>query len=109
MRSPPPSRRPSIPIPYAIATVRLGDDVDVEIVALPLVPAYAPLWPLTLAGAAIVVRLDDAAGSALAEACAAAEIPVLDAHVLVGTLEEGSVAQVAGLVRAAIEATQGRR
>jgi hypothetical protein len=98
---------PAIPIPATIATVRLGDDVDIEIVALPLVPAYAPLWPLALAGAAIVVRLDDAAGSALAEACAAAELPVLDAQMLVGQMEEGSVAQVASLVRAAIEATQG--
>jgi CheY-like chemotaxis protein len=98
---------PTIPIPHPIATVRLGDDVDLELVALPLVPAYAPLWPLALAGAAIVVRLDDAAGSALTEACAAAELPVLDAQVLVGALEEGSVAQVASLVRAAIEATQG--
>jgi hypothetical protein len=98
---------PAIPIPYTIATIRLGDDVDVEIVALPLVPAYAPIWPLALAGAAMVVRLDDAAGSALAEACAAAELPVLDAQVLVGAMEEGSVAQVASLVRAAIEATQG--
>jgi hypothetical protein len=98
---------PSIPIPHSIATVRLGDDVDVELVALPLVPAYAPLWPLTLAGSAVVVRLDDAAGSALAEACTAAELPILDAHVLVGALEEGSVAQVASLIRAAIESTQG--
>ena len=94
------SRTPSRPI-------RLGDDVDIELVALPLVPAYAPPWPLTLAGSAIVVRLDDAAGSALAEACAAAELPVLDAQVLVGAMEEGSVAQVASLVSAAIEATQG--
>jgi CheY-like chemotaxis protein len=104
---PSPEPAPAIPIPHAIATVRLGDDVDIELVALPLVPAYAPLWPLTLAGAAIVVRLDDAAGSALSEACAAAELPVLDAQVLVGALEEASVAQVASLVRAAIEATQG--
>jgi CheY-like chemotaxis protein len=97
---------PSIPIPHSIATVRLGDDVDVELVALPLVPAYAPLWPLTLAGSAIVIRLDDAAGSALAEACSAAELQVLDANALVGALEEGSVAQTASLIRAAIEATQ---
>ncbi len=97
----------TIPIPHAIATIRLGDDVDVDLIALPLVPAYAPLWPLTLAGSAIVVRLDDAAGSALSEACAAAELPVLDANVLVGALEEGSVGQVASLIRAAIEATQG--
>lgn len=104
---PPSDSVPTIPIPHVVATVRLGDDVDVEIVALPLVPAYAPLWPLTLAGSAIVVRLDDAAGSALGEACAAAELAVLDAHALVGALEEGSVAQVASLIRAAIEATQG--
>jgi CheY-like chemotaxis protein len=104
---PPPDPPPTIPIPHTIATVRLGDDVDVELIALPLVPAYAPLWPLALAGSAIVVRLDDAGGAALGEACAAAEIPVLDAHVLVGALEEGSAAQVASLVRAAIEATQG--
>ncbi|MGO8997414.1 MAG: DUF4388 domain-containing protein, partial [Polyangiaceae bacterium] len=54
---PSPDPVPAIPIPHTIASVRLGDDVDIEIVALPLVPAYAPLWPLTLAGAAIVVRL----------------------------------------------------
>ena len=101
-----PDAPPTIPIPHSIATVRLGDDVDLELVALPLVPAYAPLWPLSLAGSAIVVRLDDAAGSSLTEACAAAELPVLDAQVLVGELEEGSVAQVASLVRAALEATQ---
>jgi CheY-like chemotaxis protein len=104
---PSPESAPTLPIPHPIATVRFGDDVDLELVALPLVPAYAPVWPLALAGAAIVVRLDDAAGSALTEACAAAELPVLDAQMLVGALEEGSVAQVASLVRAAIEATQG--
>jgi CheY-like chemotaxis protein len=96
---------PTVPIPYAVATVRLGDDIELELVALPLVPAYAPLWPMTLAGAAIVVRLDDAAGSALAEACAAVDLPILDAQSLVGALEEASVSQVAGLVRAAVEAT----
>ena len=98
---------PSVPIPYAVANVRLGDDIELELVALPLVPAYAPLWPMTLAGAAIVVRLDDAAGSALAEACAAVDLPILDAQSLVGALEEASVSQVAGLVRAAVEATHG--
>ncbi len=104
---PSPELPPTLPLPHPIATVGFGDDVDLELVALPLVPAYAPVWPLALAGAAIVVRLDDAAGSALTEACAAAELPVLDAQMLVGALEEGSVAQVASLVRAAIEATQG--
>lgn len=97
---------PPIPIPHSIATVRLGDDVDLDLVALPLIPVYAPLWPLALAGSAIVVRLDEAAGPALSEACTAAELPIVDASVLVGSLEDGNVSQVAGLVRAAIEATQ---
>ncbi len=102
-----PDAAPAVPIPYAIATVRLGDDIELELVALPLVPVYAPLWPMALAGSAIVVRLDDAAGSALAEACLAADLPMLDAQTLVGALEEASVAQVASLVRAAVEATHG--
>jgi CheY-like chemotaxis protein len=102
-----PEPTPAVPVPYPIATVRLGDDIDLELVALPLVPAYAPLWPMALAGSAIVVRLDDAAGSALTEACSATDLPILDAQTLVGALEEASVAQVASLVRAAIEATHG--
>src|SRR5262249_27974997 len=98
---------PNVPVPYPIATVRLGADVALERVGLPLAPAYAPLWPMALAGSAIVVRLDDAAGAALTEACGVAELPILDAQMLVGALEEASVAQVASLVRAALEATQG--
>ena len=52
-----PDPAPNVPVPYPIATLRLGDDVDLELVALPLVPAYAPLWPMAISGSAIVVRL----------------------------------------------------
>ena len=98
---------PSVPIPHVIATVRLGDDVSLDLVALPLVAAYAPLWPMALAGSAIVVRLDDAAETALNEACIAAEITIAEANALVGALDEGNAVHVANLVRAALEGAAG--
>jgi CheY-like chemotaxis protein len=94
---------PAVPIPHTIASLRLGDDMSFDIVALPLVPAYAPLWPMTLAGALVVVRLDEAAGEALAEACAGTEIAIVDAQMLVGTIDEGNAAQFANLIRAALD------
>jgi CheY-like chemotaxis protein len=95
---------PPLPIPHAMAVVRLGDGVDLELVALPLVPVYAPLWPLSLSGAAIVVRLDEAAAAALDEACQAADVQLAEAQMLVGTFDESNVGQTAGLVRAALDA-----
>jgi CheY-like chemotaxis protein len=94
---------PTVPIPHPFGSVRLGDDVSLDLVALPLVPAYAPLWPMALAGSMGVVRLDDAAAAALAETCAAAELPLLEASALVGPLDEGNAAEVASLIRAVLE------
>ena len=73
-------------------------------VALPLVPAYAPLWPMALAGAAVVVRLDEAAARSLEEACASVNVSVLDARAIFGSLEESSAVQVASLIKTALEA-----
>ena len=98
-----PDGQPQVPVPYLMASVRLGDDVSLDLVALPLVPAYGPLWPMALAGSAVVVRIDDAAAQALAEACAAAEVAVVDAAALVPEFDEANVALVAGAVRAALE------
>jgi CheY-like chemotaxis protein len=95
---------PNVPIPHAFGSLRLGDDVSLDMVALPLVPAYAPLWPMALAGSLGVVRLDDAAAAALAETCAAGELPLLEASALVGPLDEGNAAEVASLIRAVLEA-----
>jgi hypothetical protein len=98
-----PEGQPAVPAPYIMASVRLGDDVGLDLVALPLVPAYGPLWPMALAGSAVVVRLDDAAAQALTDACAAAEILVVDVASLVPEFDEGNVALVAAAVRAALE------
>lgn len=95
---------PSVPVPYVIATIRLGDGVELDVVALPLVPAYAPLWPMALAGAAILVRLDEAATQSLEEACGSVGVAVLDARAIFGTLEESSAVQVASLIKTALDA-----
>jgi len=95
---------PSVPVPYVLATIRLGDGVELDIVALPLVPAYAPLWPMALAGAAILVRLDEAAAQSLEEACGAVGVPILDARAIFGSLEESSAVQVASLIKTALDA-----
>jgi CheY-like chemotaxis protein len=95
---------PTAPVPYVVSTIRLGDGVDLEVAALPLVPAYAPLWPMALAGAAVVVRLDEGAAEPLAEACASVGVPVLDADAIFGDLEEASAVQVASLIKTALEA-----
>ncbi len=95
---------PSVPVPYVLATIRLGDGVELDVVALPLVPVYAPLWPMALAGAAILVRLDEAAAQSLEEACASVAVPILDARAIFGTLEESSAVQVASLIKTALDA-----
>ncbi len=95
---------PSVPVPYVLSTIKLGDGVALDIVALPLVPAYAPLWPMALAGAAVVVRLDEAAEAPLAEACASVAVDVLDARAVFGTLDESSAVQIATLVKTALDA-----
>ena len=95
---------PNVPVPYVLATIRLGDGVELDIVALPLVPAYAPLWPMALAGAAVLVRLDEAAAQSLEEACGAVGVPILDARAIFGSLEESNAVQVASLIKTALDA-----
>jgi CheY-like chemotaxis protein len=106
--APPAEAPPTLPIPHPMAVVKLGDGVDLELAALPLVPVYAPLWPMALAGAAAVVRLDEAAAAALESACESSHVPIAEAQALVGTLDESNVGQVASLIRAALDASSGQ-
>ena len=55
---------PAAPVPYALATLRLGE-ADLEVMGLPLVEAYAPLWGLVLPGAAALARIELTASEAL--------------------------------------------
>lgn len=101
---PPTDPAPPLPIPHSLSTIRLGDGVELDVVALPLVPAYAPLWPMALAGSVVAVRLDEGAAEPLDEACAAVAVTILDASAVFGTLDESSPVQVASLIRTALEA-----
>ncbi|MBX3228315.1 MAG: DUF4388 domain-containing protein [Labilithrix sp.] len=104
---PPSDPAPPVPVPHSLSTIRLGDGVELDVVALPLVPAYAPLWPMALAGAAIAVRLDEGAAQPLNEACSSVSVPILDAAAVFGPVDESSPVQVASLIRTALEADAG--
>jgi hypothetical protein len=93
---------PTVPAPHEMATLRASGGAAVALIALPLVPAYSPLWAMTLAGAQAVVRLDTAAAEMLADACAVHDLVPVDAQMLVGVLDEGDAEQVGNLVRAAL-------
>ncbi|MGE0328215.1 MAG: DUF4388 domain-containing protein [Polyangiaceae bacterium] len=105
---PPTESTPTAPVPHVMASIRLGESVDLDIVALPELEAYAPLWPLCLAGAAAVVRLDDRESPFLEAACSVAEVPLLEAFALLGEIDEADPIQAAALIRMSVEQVAGQ-
>ncbi|MEZ4371608.1 MAG: DUF4388 domain-containing protein [Polyangiaceae bacterium] len=105
---PPTESTPTAPVPHVMASIRLGESVDLDIVALPELEAYAPLWPLCLAGAAAVVRLDDRESPFLEAACSVAEVPLLEAVALLGEIDEADPIQAAALIRMSVEQVAGQ-
>ncbi|HRI67566.1 MAG TPA: DUF4388 domain-containing protein [Polyangium sp.] len=95
------------PLPRLIGTMKLGENVDVAIIGLPMDETYAPTWALALPGSAAVVRVGDVARVALQAHCDAVEVRILDAEQLVGFFDPTMPAQVAALLRAALEAAAG--
>lgn len=93
---------PLVPMPQVLATATF-DGLSLEIVGCPLVPAYAPLWPMSLGDAALVVRLDEAAPDVLESAAAIAHTRVVSAEALVGPVDEARVGAVVALLRAALD------
>lgn len=93
---------PPVPLPSVVARVRFGEGIDLDVVALPLVPAYAPLWSAALLGSFLAVRVDGLGGAAFEDACAVARVPCVEVAELVPSLDEASPASVAELLRAAI-------
>jgi CheY-like chemotaxis protein len=69
---------PTTPIPHVLATLRLAESVDLDIVGIPLVEAYAPLWSLVLPGCSAIAVLDDERNELLESACQLASVPMLD-------------------------------
>lgn len=98
---------PTAPIPHVLATLRLGDGVDLDVIGLPLVEAYAPLWGLVLPGC-ISLALADAKGSEILEtACSLASVPVVDALPLLGDEDDCEAERVAALVQRLLESAAG--
>jgi hypothetical protein len=97
---------PAAPMPYALATLRLGE-ADLEVVGLPLVEAYAPLWGVVLPGAAALARLELVASDALDTACSVAAVPVLDAGALLQDGDEADPEHVASVLRMLLEKALG--
>ena len=98
---------PRASLPRAFGTLRLGEGVELSLVGLPVDDTFAPVWSLTLPGAAAVVRVDGAGGAAFESCCEAVDVQVLEAERLVTELDVAMPAQVAALVRAAIETAAG--
>ena len=97
---------PAAPVPYALATLRLGE-ADLEVMGLPLVEAYAPLWGLVLPGSAALARLELQASEALDTACSVAAVPMLEAGSLLRDGDEADPEQVASLLRMLLEKALG--
>jgi CheY-like chemotaxis protein len=105
--SPSPDGAPRVAVARLLGTLRLGDEVDLALTGLPTELALAPTWGLSLAGALAVVRLEDAGGATLAAQCEASEVMLIEAESLMGALDLAIPAQIAALVRAALEAAAG--
>jgi hypothetical protein len=98
---------PRAALPRHFGTLRLGEGVDLSLVGVPVDDTFAPVWALALPGAAAVVRIDLAGGAAFEACCEAAEARLLEAERLVKALDVTLPAQVAALVRTALEAAAG--
>lgn len=100
----PASSSPSAPVPSVLGTLRLAEGTELDVVGLPLLDNFSPLWTLVLPAAAVVVRVDKEDSRVLAQRCGVAGVPLLSASELLGDLDAAEPAQVAALLRLALEA-----
>ena len=98
---PPPEAAPRASIPHALAVMPLDDELDLEVLGVPLDETFAPMWPLALCRANSIVRLDPS--SALDEACAVIGMAAHDGGELAPGFTEDDEDGVATLLRAAAE------
>lgn len=88
--------------PRAVGLLWLGEAVSVEIIGLPADPAFAPAWPMALAGASAVIDLCDAGKPLVRAFCEVAELKLYEPSALLDDpFEIGSAGLVAALLRSA--------
>lgn len=95
------------PLPRPLGTMRLGEGVEVAVIGLPTDETMAPTWALSLPGTAAVVRVGDAERAALEAHCEAVEVMLLEADGLIGAFDATIPAELAALLRAALESAAG--
>ncbi|HSU40835.1 MAG TPA: DUF4388 domain-containing protein [Polyangiaceae bacterium] len=98
---------PAAPTPHPLGTLRLTESVSLELVGVPLIDAFAPLWGLVLPGLLAVARLDDEPFETLEAGCRLASVPLVDGEPFLGDGGEADPERVAALVRATLERAAG--
>ncbi len=98
---------PAAPVPHVLGRIRLGEGSDLELVGLPLVEAYAPLWSLVLPSLVAVARVDLDATELLESCASLTGVPVLDVSTMLGGSGDGDPQLVAALIRMALESAAG--
>lgn len=93
---------PTTAVPRVAALLLLGEGVRVELVALPTVDAYAPTWPLFVAGARAVIPLRATDRAAVLRACPDAADRVRSAEPRAAPWETATPDELAGLLRASL-------
>ena len=98
---------PAAPTPHPLASLRLTESVSLELVGLPLVDAFAPLWGLVLPSLVAVARLDDEPFETLEAGCRLASVPLVDGQPLLGPGGEADPEKLAMLLRVTLERASG--
>jgi hypothetical protein len=98
---------PSAPVPHTLAILRLTEGVELEVMGIPALDTYQPLWALTLPGCSIVVVLEGVATEAVSELCGVFGIPMLESSAILGDFDEADANQVAALLTGALESATG--
>jgi hypothetical protein len=101
------SEVPAAPVPHQLATLRLGDGVTLELVGVPLVDAFSPLWALVLPSCAAVARLGSEPCEALDSACQLLSVPLVDGEPVLEQGGEADPERMAALVRLTLERAAG--
>ncbi len=98
---------PVAPVPHTLAMLKLSDNVEVEVVGIPLVEAYAPFWALVLPSCAAILRVEPEQSEALEAGCRLASIPIVEGEEILGNGGDTDPRLFAGLLKVALERAAG--
>jgi hypothetical protein len=98
---------PTAPIPHVLATLRLGEAVELDVLGVPLVEAYAPLWAIALPGCAALATLEEGPRDTLENACQVSGVPIVEAPRALDAVDEADPEAVAGIVQRLLEVAAG--